>query len=348
MDKMVLEGNKRKYLMIGIVTISVYFFMKFLSPVVSPFLLAFLIAGALGRLTERIPIKIKKSFLASMLLLLFVGLVAVLIWSVGSWAIEKCGELAEQVPVYEEDLSLLLKDCCDRIENRFGVDGTEIENFVLEQVNVFAENMEVKVFPAVMNKSVDYMKGLAGLGGFLAVMVIAIFLLLKDYERITNYAKEKEDFSAVWEVGGKVIQYIKTYVKAQIIILLVISTICVLTLTVLGIKGSVIYGIFTGFMDMLPFIGTGIMLVPVALFQLLSGKYWKAAVIVCLYGVCALLREFLEPKLIGNKVGIWPVGILFAVFAGIKLFGLFGIIKGPIGLVIICETSKYLIQEKGE
>ena len=54
---MVLEGNKRKYLMIGVVIIGVYFFMKFLSPIVSPFLLAFLIAGALSRLTEKIPIK---------------------------------------------------------------------------------------------------------------------------------------------------------------------------------------------------------------------------------------------------------------------------------------------------
>lgn len=79
---------------------------------------------------------------------------------------------------------------------------------------------------------------------------------------------------------------------------------------------------------------------------MISGNYWQAAVILCLYAACALLREFLEPKLIGSKVGIWPVGILFSVFAGIKLFGIFGIIKGPIGLVVICETCKYLFTDK--
>ena len=61
-----------------------------------------------------------------------------------------------------------------------------------------------------------------------------------------------------------------------------------------------------------------------------------------LYAVCALTREFLEPKLIGNKIGVWPVGILFAVFGGIKLFGIAGIVKGPLSLVIICEICRYL------
>ena len=95
-------------------------------------------------------------------------------------------------------------------------------------------------------------------------------------------------------------------------------------------------------MDMLPFIGTGIMLIPLALYQLISGHYLQAFLCFALYAVCALVREFLEPKLIGDRVGVWPVGILFAVFAGLHLFGIWGIIKGPLSLVIICETCKYL------
>ena len=131
-------------------------------------------------------------------------------------------------------------------------------------------------------------------------------------------------------------------------ILLVIGSVCAVVLGLTGIEGGIVYGMITGIMDTLPFIGTGIMLIPLAFFQLLSGNYWQGIVIICLYAVCALLREFLEPKLIGDKVGIWPVGILFSVFAGMKLFGIVGIIKGPIGLVIICETCRYLFTEKEE
>ena len=129
--------------------------------------------------------------------------------------------------------------------------------------------------------------------------------------------------------------------KAQLIILCIISTICAVTLTFTGMKSGILYGILTGFMDMLPFIGTGIMLVPLAIFRLISGNYWQAVLCFLLYALCALIREFLEPKLIGERVGVWPVGILFAVFAGIHLFGVWGIVKGPLSLVIICETCKY-------
>ena len=161
--------------------------MKFLSPILSPFIVAFLIAGALDRLTDKIPIKMKKSFLASILLLLFVSVLVIAVWAVGSRLLEGCSEFAGNMPLYEEELCMLLSDCCDRMEVRFGVDGTAVEDFVLRQVNVFAENMEVNVFPAIMNKSVGYMKNIAGIVSFLIVTVIAVFLMLKDYGKSIKF-----------------------------------------------------------------------------------------------------------------------------------------------------------------
>lgn len=348
MDKEFFGGNKRKYIIILLVVISVYFFMKYISPVVSPFLLAFLAAGFLSRLKNKLSIQMKTSFLAGLILLIAAVLLGVVLWGVGSFLFHKTGEMLGQTQIYEEEFCRLLGDCCDRMEDSFGVDGAEIENFVLEQVNLFVENLEVKVMPAVMDKSLGYFKNAAGLIGFLGVTLIALFLFLKDYEKIRQWFIQNEDLKGILEVGEKVIDYIRTFLRAQFIILCVISTICAATLGIMGIRGGVWYGIVTGFMDVLPFIGTGLMLIPLAVFQLLYGNYGRAVLIVCLYGICALLREFLEPKLIGNKVGIWPVGILFAVFAGIRLFGIFGIIKGPVGLVIICEVCKYLLNEKSK
>ncbi len=345
MEKFRSEKNKKQYLWILLIIFGVFYFMKFLSPILSPFIVAFLIAGALDRLTDKIPVKIKKSFLASVLLLLFVSILIIVVWAVGSRLIEECSEFAGNMPLYEEELCMLLSDCCDRMEVRFGIDGTAVEDFVLEQVTVFAENMEVNVFPVIMNKSVGYMKNIAGIVSFLIVTVIAVFLMLKDYDRVAFSLQNNEDLAPAYEIGKKVLYYIKTYLKAQVIILLIISIVCALTLVLLQIEGGLLIGIFTGFMDMLPFIGTGIMLMPIAFFQFLNGNYGRAVVILILYGVCALIREFLEPKLIGSKVGIWPVAILFAVFGGIKLFGISGIIKGPVGLVVIWESCRYLFEK---
>lgn len=346
MDKNFLTENQRKYVISAVVILGVYLFMKFLSPVFSPFIFAFLFAGLLNKITNKTAKKIKKFVLAGVILILALAIVLLIVWLTGSLLFRKGGEIAGQLSSYEEELNGFLGTCCDFMESSFGIDGNAVESYVLEQVNIFIENMEVRILPAIMDKSVLYVKSMAGIAGFFVIMVIAMFLILKDYEKIMTLLRENSDFKGVLEIISKIILYLKTYLKAQIIILLIISSICALTLGLSGIKGGIAYGIITGFMDMLPFIGTGIMLMPVAFFQLISENYWKAAVIVCLYVVCALLREFLEPKLIGNKVGIWPVGILFSVFAGIKLFGIFGIIKGPVGLVIICETCKYLFRDK--
>lgn len=228
------------------------------------------------------------------------------------------------------------------MESRFGIDGIVIENFVLEQADVLAENLEVNVFSALMGKSFDAMKIIGACVSFLVVMLIAVLLIIKDYDRVMGRLIEEESLRGAIEVCVKVVVYVKTFVKAQLVILCIISGISALTLGLVGMKGGVVYGLITGFMDLLPFIGTGIMLIPLAFVMLLQGSYFKAIVCLCLYGVCALVREFLEPKLIGDKVGVWPVGILLAVFAGIKLFGVAGIIKGPLALVIICEICKYL------
>lgn len=348
MEKRGLTKNQRKYGLLILVIAGVYLFMRFLSPVLSPFILAFLLAGCLGRLAKKLPFRMKKPVLAAILLIFLVALCLIAAGFIGNFAVQKCREIAARVPFYESALCGLLGNCCNFMESSFGIDGKSVENYVLEQVNIFAENLEVKILPAMMNRSVTYVKNVAGAFGFLAVVIIAVFLILKDYDKIFAKAEENRDLQGVLEILRKIITYFKTYIKAQLVILLVIGALCAAVLGVIGIEGGVFYGMITGFMDTLPFIGTGMMLIPLSVFQLAAGNYRNAVIIVGLYAACALTREFLEPKLIGDKVGIWPVGILFSVFAGVKLFGIVGIIKGPVSLVIICELCRYLFAQEEE
>lgn len=344
MDKIHFSESGKKYLSMLAIVLSVYFAMKYVSPVVSPFVLAFLLVGFINPIVTRLHsrIRIKKSILTGMMLLLLCVLILLALWGLGAALFSGGKSFASQMPEFQEDMLLLLQNCCDRMEKRFGIDGIVIENFVLEQADVLAENLEVNVFPALMGKSFDAMKIIGACVSFFVVMLIAVLLIIKDYDRVMRMLIDEESLRGAIEVCVKVVVYVKTFVKAQLVILCIISGICALTLGLTGMEGGVVYGLITGFMDLLPFIGTGIMLIPLAVVMLLQGSYFQAVVCLCLYGVCALVREFLEPKLIGNKVGVWPVGILLAVFAGIKLFGVAGIIKGPLALVIICEICKYL------
>lgn len=350
MNKFNLTKSNKKCLETAAVVLGVYLAMKYISPIASPFIFAFLLAGFLNSLVQKLhkKTKVRKSILTAFILLFVCGIIVLLVWLLISSLITGGSRLAAQLPYYQEALCILLGDCCDLMEKKFGVDGVQIENFVLEQVNIMTENLEVNVLPEVMGKSMGYMKNIISIGGFIVIMIIAVLLIMKDYDNYMLKLRKDSELKGVREVAGRVVIYVKTFIRTQLIILCIISIVCAATLSMMGMKGGIIYGILTGVMDMLPFIGTGIMLLPLALYMLINDSIWKALLCLGLYGICALIREFLEPKLIGESMGVWPVGILFAVFAGIRLFGVWGIIKGPLALVIICETCKYLWKQQAE
>jgi len=90
-------------------------------------------------------------------------------------------------------------------------------------------------------------------------------------------------------------------------------------------------------LDALPALGTGTVFLPWILLQVIQKEYTAAIILGVTYGICALAREFLEPKLVGNKLGILPVVILMSVYVGLKLYGLGGILLGPLSVLLIKE-----------
>lgn len=202
------------------------------------------------------------------------------------------------------------------------------------------ENVQIQVVPQILSSSYSCFKGIFSAVGFLAITCIAVFLMEKEYAGLVEQLKRSPELSLVWSVVEGVLSYIITFIKAQGVILLIISILCGTVLGIAGIPGGVLFGLLAGILDMLPFIGTGIVLVPLSVWQLLNGEYVRMVVCLILYGVCIVTRELLEPKLIGKRIGIAPVFMLLAVYAGVKLFGVGGIVKGPLALIVIYEIWK--------
>lgn len=346
MDKETVRkaAETKEYLVLIGVAAGVYFGFRYLSPLVTPFLFAFAFVAMLHPWLERVHNKchIKKGFLTAGALLLLTVTAGVGIWGLLVFIVHKVSDMFLQLDIFEEKFCLFLGNCCDGLEQRFGMDSEGVETYILERVNIFIENFQVQVVPKLMNRSVDYMKGIAGIVGFLAIMIIAAVLLSKDYRQIMTKLHARKELACVLTIGKRIFGHVGTFIKAQIIIMLIISGICAAVLFFAGIEGGIALGLFSGVMDMLPFIGTGLVLMPLAFWQILNGYYAKAVICVILYVVCAVTREFLEPKLIGEKVGILPIAILFSLYAGVKLFGVTGIIKGPLALITIFEVYQYL------
>ena len=338
-------SENKKYIA-GVMTIvSVFLFMKYILTLVMPFFLALCLLSAMRPLLRRLEraLHIRKSILAGMLLLLVLAVLGVLLWYLAAGLCVWVRGFAGNIDAYEDTLCDFVHSCCRGLEQRVGIKADDMENMIFLHVDRFAEDMKTKAFPMLMNQSVVYARMFGSIAAFLLVTFLATVLLAKDYHNICKDLGKYRLFRMMQEIGKELGGMIGHFLKAQGIILCCISFLCILGLWAAGLRNSFLTGLLAGFMDALPFIGTGCVLVPLAFWQLVQGNGWKCLGILLLYVLCAVTREFLEPKLLGKRLGIYPVVVLLAVYTGIRLYGLSGVILGPLSFLLIREIYRRLL-----
>ncbi len=129
-------------------------------------------------------------------------------------------------------------------------------------------------------------------------------------------------------VGG----YLKTQFKLMIIILLVL----LLGFKLLKVEYALLLAFITAILDFLPVFGTGTIIGPWVILKIISGDYLYAVFLIIIYLVCLLLKQLLQPKIMGDSVGLSPLYTLFFMFVGYRLNGIIGMIIGiPVGMVLL-------------
>ena len=132
------------------------------------------------------------------------------------------------------------------------------------------------------------------------------------------------------------------YLKAQGLLLFFIAVISTIVLLLLKNPYAVLLGIIIAVVDAFPILGSGTVLIPWAVFSWFQKDYVTAAVLLTLYVVTVVVREVLEPRLMGKEMGLKPLYVLLSVYVGLKLFGVGGIVLGPIGLTILKTVFEQL------
>ncbi len=332
--------KNNKMILLLLLTGAVYFFLKVIAPLTAPVLIAMLFVTIFGPLLQKMQsrLKIHRQVGAVLLLLLAVGVIAALGWVLFSWIVGSLPGWVGGLDSLEEQLGRFVSETCGMVGKWIGIDSQYLEQTILGSIQEGIDYFQMKLLPGMLTQSLEYAKVLAGMGGFLVTFLISTVLLAKDYDDIMNRLLDREDCYLYLKIICGIIRYIATFVKAQLIIMSIIAILSALVLAVSGIWNGVLWGLLAGVLDALPFIGTGVVLVPLAVSQLFYGNYITAVVCLLLYAACIFIREMLEPKLIGKKIGVSPIAILLSIYAGIRLFGLWGILGGPLGFVIIYQS----------
>lgn len=342
--------KKNKLWILLLLTGAVYFFLEYVAPLTAPVLIAMLFVTIFGPFLKKLQEKLHiHRQLGAVILLLVAGIAIVgFVWIFSSWIVGSLPEWIGKLEALEKDLGGVVHTLCETVGKAIGVNSAYLEETILRNLTDGIDYIRNHIVPGVLSQSLEYVKVLLALGGFFITFIITSVLLAKDYDDIINRMLDRKEFHVLLEVICGIIRYIATFVKAQFLIISIIAVAASVTLGISGIRHGVFWGIIAGLLDALPFIGTGIILIPLAIIQLFGGYYGKAVVCIVLYIACIFLRELLEPKLIGKQMGITPLAVLLSLYAGIQLFGIWGIIKGPLGFVIIYESYRSILRRVEE
>ena len=332
--------RKNKWITLLCISVVVYFFLQYITPLVAPLLVAMLFVTIFGPLLQKMQrtFRLNRQVGAVILLLVFGLLLVLLVWMLSVW-------IVGNLPVWFQNLQGLWQELQESVSNicSFGGRMLDVESGHMEEIiSGYMEEggiyLEEKILPEILSGSMKYVKGLLAAGAFVFLFAISTVFFAKDYDRIMNSMLERQECHILLDIICGLIRYLATFIKAQVTIMLIIGVSCAIVLGITGVPDGVLWGIVAGVLDAFPFVGTGVVLVPLAIVQFIGGYYVKAVVCILLYVGCIFGREILEPKLIGKKMGIPPWVVLTALYAGVKLFGVAGIIKGPLGFVLVQQT----------
>ena len=171
------------------------------------------------------------------------------------------------------------------------------------------------------------------------VAFVSAYFFIADKENLGEWVKKvvpNSITSRLLLVGENLKYAMGGYFKAQFKIMGVVFAILLVGFTLMQIRFSILLAIAIAFLDFLPFFGTGTALIPWAIYKFLVGDYKMVAALVILYGVTQLVRQLIQPKLVGDSMGLNPLYTLFLLYLGYRVGSVLGMIFAvPIGLILL-------------
>ncbi len=195
----------------------------------------------------------------------------------------------------------------------------------------------------ILNGLVNLISSLPNVATIMVVVMLAAFFIGKDWYRHLLKMKDwfpdsiRKSTTAVWSDLQKALF---GYFRAQFIMISITAVVVIIGLSILRVNYAISIGLLIGLVDLLPYLGVGAAMVPWIAFTFIYGNISLGIGLSILYGVILITRQILEPKVLASSVGLDPLPTLIAMFVGLKLFGVLGLIIGPVSLVILSAIHR--------
>lgn len=333
------------YILIGAAV--AYVFIKYLAGVLTPFIIAYALAVVLHPLVDFVSkrTRIHRTVVVIGVVVLTVGIVGAVCYLVIHRVYNEINSLYQTVsdilsamrnnPDYADEIIDTINGYVPFIDYRDELVELweNIDSYVTSFATALVTDLNGVVIPAinaVINTVPPIIIGLV-------VCIVALYYFVAQYHRINRavlsvFPKTVADHLAA--IKKQLVSAVVLFVKAYGVIMLITFMEVFVGLTVLGVKYAFLIAVLTAIVDIMPILGTGTIIIPWGVVELIRGNYFLGVGLLVLYVIILVVRQFLEPKIVGKSVGLHPLLALVSMYVGLRLFGVWGLFGFPIALVI--------------
>ena len=313
--------------------------ISYFMPFVIGWCLAFIAAPIVNWLEEKV--KLKKKLGSALIIIAVLAICIFIIYFVASRLLKEVFGLLNSIPQMYNDLEANGKMIAGKWDEIFALlppavhEGWEglVDNF-----DTMAGELIAKISEPTVEAAGNITKKIPSIFVSTIVMFISSYFFIAEREEAIMVMKKivpspivkrmsMVTYNLKYAMGG--------YFKAQFKIMGVVFVILLTGFSILGIHFSALLAIAIAVLDFLPFFGTGAALIPWSLYKLLTGDYKMMIALLIIHGITQLVRQLIQPKLVGDSIGLDPLVTLFLLFVGYKTGGIIAMIFAvPVGVIV--------------
>ena len=326
-----------------------FFGFKYAFKWLIPFILGFAFARIVKPVVDFISVKCKihRKIVSVFVLLLFYALLFFLIWILGAKLITSLIGLFSGLPdFYKFNIYPLIMD----IINWFTDLSRQISPEVLGEIENMSKSLISTLGGNVVELSTTAVGKIAGISSNLPLILISfIFTILSsifissDYDKVKGFIKKQvpEKYrGTISDIRLTIISAVGSYLRAYGILILITSIELFIGFTIIGINNAIVLAILIALIDIFPILGTGTVVIPWAIISLIQGNIFRGIGLAIIYVAVLLIRQIIEPRIVGAQLGQHPVVTLIAIYIGFLWMGVFGMILLPIFTNILIALNK--------
>ena len=321
-----------------------------LGPVLTPFIAAAILAYALNggvdyldqRRVGRLPLP--RALAVVLVMLLFMAAVSALVLIVIPVLQTEIPLLLEHIPAFLVRLDQQLAPRLAAIGIKVKLDGTGIRSLLTQQ---FASGGGDEIWTTVLSSARIGGTRVLGWVATLILIPVALFYLLLDWHKILDRVSGAVPRRWVLQTVAmteEVNILLAQYLRGQLLVMLVLAAYYSIGLTIAGFDVALPVGILTGLLVFIPYLGFGIGLVLALIAAMLQFDDWSGLIAVAvIYGAGQLIEGFfLTPRLVGERIGLNPLAVIFALLAFGQLFGFVGVLLALPASAVLMVAFRHL------